>query len=719
MKSFKLTPLIIFLIILIVLAISIYMKNSYFVEGVENMFNDKGQFSEFILPEYSQTSPLTQLTETIFFDKKNGNIVEAVVEWTSQDQNGSQVSEEVKELVDSVSSGVNDATIAQQITIAIRSIATETENSSEEEIRNKITEKVNQLLSSNIIPEGGVKSDLMANKDTIITEILEVIKTNGPNLPANVLELIPTIQSTLTKINNIVSGVENNLSSEVPEVTEVSEVTEVPEVTEGHANMGTQISTLKKLIITPRNGSQSYIYDITNTVECVKKPTQESLIDTIDTTSNCWSYVSESEFAPETTVFYMPWKTETYLAVYENSDGKMTPRGVFHFSKERSSVADIKPVEMTNYINTQDDNNNKYVKDEKYGDHDLYQVDKFVLYDIPTSNLIVRKEHNTGSINIYNGSGETVSTEKVNELYASNKTHENQEKLSELKAWSILDGQGENTVIYIKNVDKTVVAVCGFESSTMDSFVLKNVKRFTLYGVDTGDKIEKPTAAPSCDKKTTGGSSIEEESKVAEATSEDYILKTQIVPPVCPSCPMCPENKTCSNCGGNGGCGTKDNNGKSLVKDEKKKEVVKQVVDQNGNVISETVGEVTDLARDAARGTVGLAKETVGGTLGLGREIVGGAVGLGREIVGGATGLVQDVTGGAVGLISGAGKGAIDLLTQEQQQQINGQGRMAYQQTNNSQGQNYGTNNNYSRYGLLPNKQSNFIPRTANFSSFA
>ena len=91
MKSFKLTPLIIFLIILIVLAISIYMKNSYFVEGVENMFNDKGQFSEFILPEYSQTSPLTQLTETIFFDKKNGNIVEAVVEWTSQDQNGSQV----------------------------------------------------------------------------------------------------------------------------------------------------------------------------------------------------------------------------------------------------------------------------------------------------------------------------------------------------------------------------------------------------------------------------------------------------------------------------------------------------------------------------------------------------------------------------------------------------------------------------------------------------
>ena len=105
-----------------------------------------------------------------------------------------------------------------------------------------------------------------------------------------------------------------------------------------------------------------------------------------------------------------------------------------------------------------------------------------------------------------------------------------------MKAWSVLDGQGENTIIYIKNDDKTVVAVCGFESSTMDSFVLKNVKRFTLYGMDTCDKIEKPT--PACDAKTETEPAKEEkkeETKTTEPTSEDYILKTQIVPPVCPS----------------------------------------------------------------------------------------------------------------------------------------------------------------------------------------
>ena len=66
-----------------------------------------------------------------------------------------------------------------------------------------------------------------------------------------------------------------------------------------------------------------------------------------------------------------------------------------------------------------------------------------MLYDLATSNLIVRKEHNTGSINIYNGIGDTISIDKVNETYETNKTHENQEKFAELKAWTTLDGQGE------------------------------------------------------------------------------------------------------------------------------------------------------------------------------------------------------------------------------------------------------------------------------------
>ena len=43
-----------------------------------------------------------------------------------------------------------------------------------------------------------------------------------------------------------------------------------------------------------------------------------------------------------------------------------------------------------------------------------------------------------------------------------------------------------------------------------------------------------------------------------KSVSDDYILKTQVIPPVCPTCPSCHlnNNELCTNCGGNGGSGT-------------------------------------------------------------------------------------------------------------------------------------------------------------------
>ena len=663
-----------FLILLIVLAISIYMRNSYFVEGIENMFKKDGdQFDGFILPEYSQTAPLIQLTETIFYDKKNGNIVEAVVEWTS-----TEPEPEPEPAMDD---------IANTIEGYITDIASETDSSgTKETIQEKVTDKISLLLASDIPAKE--KNDITDSKDAIIDNITDLIieiieiRDNTGTLPDDILERIKTILPEIQSFTNI----------------------------EGNANMGSETPTLNKLIITPCGGADSFIYEFTQPLSN-PLPTQESLIDIIDTTCTTWSYVSQSKFAPETTVFYIPWKNDTYISIYEKSeDDKMTSRGVFHFSKEKQSVINVEDVEITNSTNTQDDNNNKYVKDEKYGEHDLYQVDKFILYDIPTSNLIVRKENDAGSITIYNGEGKEIDSEAVKKMYDDNKTHENQEKYAELKAWTALDGQGENIITYIKNVDKTLVFVCGFESNAMDSLVLKNVRRFTLYGMDNCEKVEKPTSS---EKEETKSECDKKKDEKEETKSEDYILKTQIVPPVCPTCPMCPKDVTCTNCGGNGGSGTKASNGKSVVGD--------------------TVGEVTDLARDATSGAadlgrdavggaVDLGRDAVGGVVDLGREIVGGATGLVRDVTGGATGLVRDVTGGAFGLVRDAGSGVAGILTPEQQRQQQlgyGTGRMAYQQTGGNGGQYYGTNNNMDRYGALPERPSNYIPRTANFSAFA
>ena len=58
----------------------------------------------------------------------------------------------------------------------------------------------------------------------------------------------------------------------------------------------------------------------------------------------------------------------------------------------------------------------------------------------------------------------------------------------------------------------------------------------------------------------------EEEEETGDFNLNDYILKTQIVPPVCPTCPACNNcSGTCTNCGGNGGSGTLKIDGSSNV----------------------------------------------------------------------------------------------------------------------------------------------------------
>ena len=70
-------------------------------------------------------------------------------------------------------------------------------------------------------------------------------------------------------------------------------------------------------------------------------------------------------------------------------------------------------------------------------------------------------------------------------------------------------------------------------------------------------------------------------------TSSDYILKTEVVPPVCPTCPSCAGdcNSVCSTCGGNGGSGTTNANGVSLSGDS----TSSRTTDENGNVIIRTI----------------------------------------------------------------------------------------------------------------------------------
>lgn len=228
--------------------------------------------------------------------------------------------------------------------------------------------------------------------------------------------------------------------------------------------------------------------------------------------------------------------------------------------------------------------------------------------------------------------------------------------------------------------------------------------------------------------------------------SEDYMLKTQVVPPVCPACPSCPSGGNCNNCGGNGGNGTQDSNGKSMVNSKTGSEL--------GGAYGKTLDTAADLLKSAGAG----AKSVIDNTMGLSAQAVKGTTGLAKDTVQGAAGLAKDTVQGGVGLAKDTVRGGLDIAGDVLETGLDaggnlatgtaglirdlGQGGAQINNTSGSTGQGsiYGGNSGtygapmgsgyntqsrspldpYTYNGKLKNRPaSEFLPRTADFSSFA
>jgi hypothetical protein len=235
----------------------------------------------------------------------------------------------------------------------------------------------------------------------------------------------------------------------------------------------------------------------------------------------------------------------------------------------------------------------------------------------------------------------------------------------------------------------------------------------------------------------------------------DYILKTEVIPPVCPSCPSCPQKGVCTNCGGKGGSGTGDkDSAASLARD---------FGSGTDKFIRDGADGATNLARDAVSGTYGAAKETASGVTNVAGNVASGvtdaggkllsgtgdfvkdsASGVGqftKDAAGGIYGAATDVASGTVGLgkdiVSGTYNAASDVVGAV------AQGIPNYGSPNPQSGPNMqmggyansygGTYMNqsqqmpqtvgqdpYSYFGAVPPKKTgcNYMPRTADFSAF-
>ena len=133
------------------------------------------------------------------------------------------------------------------------------------------------------------------------------------------------------------------------------------------------------------------------------------------------------------------------------------------------------------------------------------------------------------------------------------------------KVRTLKDTVGKDTILYITNSFDTVIAIIG--KDFQDKITMKSVYRFTPNGIDYGSGITENTETVDYDAGNMSNRNSQDNDD--EFNLNDYILKTQIVPPVCPAAPSCPsctaDCGSCSNCGGNGGSGTLTKNGESVV----------------------------------------------------------------------------------------------------------------------------------------------------------
>ena len=289
------------------------------------------------------------------------------------------------------------------------------------------------------------------------------------------------------------------------------------------------------------------------------------------------------------------------------------------------------------------------------------------------------------------------------------------------------DSIGNRTMLYFPCDTSTVLvsfANC-FEGGDV-GIRMEKIQRFMTTGpVDEKTNITTPSPTTSASGSSESGNHVLDE----YLKWSNYMLKTQVVPPVCPACPSCKygSGHVCTSCGGKGGSGTKSGDGKSMafkdgnsVADVKgPSSAIASVGKSAGGVLEKTVdatGKVVGGATNLAAGTVGLAGGLVGGTIGTAADLVGGTIGT------------------AANLIGSAGSGLTNMLQNDSSRVGYSQSYQGGKQQNGYNRNNTGitTNNSYSMgtkagapidaysyNGALQSKGTNFRPLTADFSAFS
>ena len=399
-------------------------------------------------------------------------------------------------------------------------------------------------------------------------------------------------------------------------------------------------------------------------------------------------------------VFYMPWNKDTYMHVIDNNSKTQLATFLFSPGSETKKYYYSPPMEigLTNYVTDNNTDNNKMVIEPLYDDiKNVFQLSQYVKYDIINSNIIITKEP-TKTLVVYD-INKTMYT--INPSNNNNEISKKPRPIVNGFSFTIVDDLGQNIVLCIPNNNNVLVALFGYSDTTKNSIILKSVCRFNEYGLDDGNQIPNNVIADYY--KLFWNSTGKNNTNI----NNDYILKTQIVPPVCPTCPTCPSTGTCTNCGGTGGSGTLSTRGNTVVTgnttgtNQNYSRLGSGTVDSNAN--PDTIGGSLTLMQYDATSTIEDVAKTGAGVV---------------------TGVAGTIGGVANNLISTTGS----VLKPNQMGGIQNNGPNGPNAPNQRSTPGYtppgvGTNNQYSDpysyYGQLPPKgKTNYVPVTADFSRF-
>ena len=553
--------------------------------------------------------------------------------------------------------------------------------------------------------------------------------------------------------------------------------------------------SIKQTIVTPRaNSGISSFY--TGNVSLLpgggttSTNVSQSQIGSTSISYSSYIYTTQSNNTDKYCVLYMPWYTNTYIHIlditnsthvgtYGMSNGKFN---IFNYPTDPNTGITKNSIGLTATLTDNSTKVNSFVSDDYYDTKKvLYQISSYVKYDITNGSLIVQTQNTPKSVTIYNRVNPITSVNVTSPNTISN-TPSTVQNVT-FNPTLIQDVLGKNVILYLPDGTNTLVAIITMASNGT-AYTLRNVIRFTANTIDTGTDSNNIMSMMNSFVSGNTGTSYNVQSTATNKSSsysDDYILKTQIVPPVCPSCPSCAQGKgnVCTNCGGQGGSGTQSTNGSTMVTGGNgeqdganphtffgqgspttgKKDAAGNDIPWKSDIGKGTFSSNAD--PNTIAGGLTLAQySTVAGLEEIGYTgadvvktgfgTVGGAVkdvtgGIGSAASGIGTGL-KDTAKGAVDLAKSAGSGAVDLaksagsglmqMSREQNARdsntVAGQGEGVAAGGAVAQGQGQGTTgysgisaagpqrmDQYSYYGSLPPKvATNFMPVTADFSSF-